>query len=268
MPTLLDRLNRRYGRWGVPNVTSALIVGQIAAYVLSLTQPNYADRLTLVPELVLAGQFWRLFTFVVYPPITNPIFALFAWYLLHLMGDALEQQWGAFRYNVYLLIGYFATVAAAFVVPREPGTNAYLLGSIFLAFATLFPNFELSIFFLFPVKVKYLALLTWIGYIYQAVFGDWDARLLVLAAVANYLLFFGRDIWNMARYNKRRMDSHGPRQALAPRRIIHHCNVCGATQDTHPQREFRYCSKCSGSYAYCEEHLRDHVHVVARDGAA
>ncbi len=84
---------------------------------------------------------------------------------------------------------------------------------------------------------------------------------MVLAAVSNYLLFFGRDIWDLVRHNKRRMDYQRRRQKLdTPKRIIHRCTVCGATQDSHPQLEFRYCSKCNGAVAYCDRHLRDHAH--------
>jgi hypothetical protein len=261
MPTPLDRLANRFSRWAVPNVTPVLILGQVAAFLLTLGRPEFAAKLSLVPDRVIAGEVWRLVTFVFYPPTTNPIFALFAWYLLYLMGGALEEYWGAFRYNVYLLISYVATILAAFTLPSREGTNAYMLGSVFLAFATLFPNFELSLFFVLPVKVKYLALMTWILYFFTAALGDWEGRAMVLAAVSNYLLFFSRDIWHLVRHNKRRMDYQRRRQKLdTPPRIIHRCTVCGATQDSHPQREFRYCSKCNGNFAYCDQHLRDHVH--------
>lgn len=263
MPSLLDRLSRRFGAWGVPHVTAALILGQVAAFVLNWDRPDVAAKLTLMPDRVLDGEVWRLVTFVFYPPLTNPILAFFGWYLLFLMGNALEESWGAFRYNIYLLIAYVATVIAAFALPRAEGTNVYMLSSVFLAFATLFPNFEICLFFLLPVKIKYLALLTWILYLLPFLAGDWEGAALVLAAVSNYLLFFGRDIWSLVRHNKRRMDFQRRRQTLATaHRIIHTCAVCGATQDTHPQREFRYCSKCQGSFAYCDEHLRNHEHVV------
>lgn len=266
MPSLLDHLNRRYGRWGVPHVTAVLILGQIAAFVLVWGHPELAGKLELVPDRVLDGEVWRLATFVFYPPLTNPICAFFGWYLLFLMGTSLEATWGDFRYNVYLLIGYLATVAAAFALPQAAGTNAYLLASVFLAFAALFPKFEICLFFLLPVKVKYLALVTWIFYALPFLQGDWEGAALVLAAVSNYLLFFGRDIWALVLGNKRHMEHKWGRQALgAAQRIIHTCRTCGATQDSHPQRDFRYCSKCQGTHAYCDQHLRSHAHVVAED---
>ncbi len=175
MPTPLDRLANRFGGWAVPNVTTGLILGQIAAFVLSWEQPEFAAKLTLVPDRVIAGEPWRLVSFVFYPPTMSPICAFFGWYLLYLMGGALEELWGAFRYNVYLLISYLATILAAFTLPSAEGTSAYMLGSVFLAFATLFPNFELCLFFLLPVKVKYLALLTWIFYFFTIVSGEWEA---------------------------------------------------------------------------------------------
>lgn len=266
MPTLLDRLNRRYGRWGVPHVTALLVLGQVAAFVLFWGRPGLVDKIALKPDRVLDGEVWRLVTFLFDPPLGNPICAFFAWYLLFLMGTALEHSWGDFRYNVYLLIGYLATVIAAFVSPRAPGTNGYMLASVFLAFATLFPNFEICIFFLLPVKVKWLALITWIFYAVPFLEGDWEGAALVVAAVCNYLLFFGRDIWIRVRDNKWHMESTWRRQTLGtPSRIIHTCRVCGATQDSHPQLEFRYCSKCHGNHAYCDQHLRSHEHIAAQD---
>lgn len=261
MPTPLDRLAKRFSRWAVPNVTAGLILGQVATFLLTFGHPELAERLTLLPDRIMAGEVWRLVTFVFFPPLTNPIFAFFAWYLLYLMGTALEQQWGDFRYNVYLGISYLATILAAFAIPGAEGTNAFMLGSVFLAFATLYPNFELCLFFVLPVKVKYLAMLTGIGYFLTLTLGSWEGRAMVLAAVSNYLLFFGRDIWHLMSDNRRRMETRARRQRLdSPPRIIHRCTVCGATQDTHPERDFRYCSKCEGTLAYCDQHLRDHAH--------
>src|SRR5438067_8912026 len=114
---VLDKLERRFGRYGVPNVTLGLIALQIVAFVGSLANPAIVNNLALIPQKILDGQFWRLFTFLAIPPMMNPIFALFFWYLFFLMGTSLERQWGAFRYNIYLLVGYFATIAASFLTP-------------------------------------------------------------------------------------------------------------------------------------------------------
>src|SRR6516165_7389119 len=102
----ISRLERRFGDYGIPHVTMALIVGQVLVYCLTQTRPAAVDNLTLAPALVLQGQVWRVLTFLFVPPVTNIVFAFFIWYLLFLMGTALENYWGTFRYNLFLLIGW------------------------------------------------------------------------------------------------------------------------------------------------------------------
>jgi hypothetical protein len=228
----------------------------------------------MMPDKVMQGEWWRLITFVFDPPITNPLFAFFAWYLFYLMGTTLESTWGAFRYNVYLAIGYFASIASAFLfwfatgMPGQSATNAFLYGSVFLAFARLYPDFELQLFFIFPVKIKWLALITWIGYLWTLLAADsWLTRAMVLAAVLNYLLFFGRDIARGMKQGHRGMQfrakalrSPATSVAHGGPRMIHTCRVCGITSETSAKTQFRYCSQCNGDYCYCPEHLHNHEH--------
>jgi hypothetical protein len=237
-------------------------VGQVAIYVVHLQQPEILDNAQLIPQLVWQGEVWRLVTFLFVPPATAfPIFLFFFWYLFYLMGTVLEQQWGVFRYNVFLLIGYVATTAVSFLTPEAPSSNVFLQGSVFLAFAALFPDFVLNLFFILPVKVKWLALVAWIGYLFRFVFGDWQDRLLVLASVANVFLFFGRELWSRVRQGQRRMawQAKVSQDRNKPR---HRCMVCGITSVTHPKMQFRYCSKCVGQCGYCTEHVHNHEHVT------
>jgi len=118
------------------------------------------------------------------------------------------------------------------------------------------------------VKIKWLALLTWIGYFLTVAFGDWFSRLLVLASVANFLLFFGKDIVERVRLGRRRMATQAARLAVKERPFFHRCTVCGITDRTNPAMEFRYCSKCAGARGYCTEHLRNHEHILTEDPAA
>lgn len=265
MSRLIDKLERRFRRFGIPNLTQALILVQMVCFVLAEARPQFLEQIVLVPELVLQGEVWRLITFVFEPPSAKIIWAALSWYMFFLMGTALEGQWGTFRYNLYLLIGYLGTLAAVFLIPQareQLATNVFLGGSVFLAFAYFYPDFQIYLFFLLPVKVKYLAMLTWAGYLLSFAEGSWSIRATILAAVANFLLFFGGDVWQRMRGTHRRME-HARRQLAAPRRVVHTCTICGATEKTHPQMEFRYCSKCAGSYEYCADHLRDHLHVTA-----
>jgi hypothetical protein len=271
--SLLDRLDRKFGRFAIPQVTAGLIACQVIVFLLiqGMPRPEGAEpiemRLLLIPERVLAGEVWRLATFLVMPPMGNPVFAFFFWYLFYLMGTALERYWGTFRYNVYLLIGYVATVAVSFLTPQMPSSNAFVEGSVFLAFAFLCPDFELYLFFLLPVKIKWLALIAWIGYGLALIFGDWLMRLLVLASVCNFLLFFGKDLVLRVRTGWRSMSRQATRLTAKAPAYFHRCAVCGITDRTHPQMDFRYCSQCAGNHGYCQEHLRNHEHVTAGEAS-
>ncbi len=255
----LDTLDRKFGRYAVPNITVYLILGQVMFFVFAVSGRFILERVVLVPERLLAGEWWRLITFLFIPPATNPIFAFFAWYMFYLMGTALENQWGAFRYNLFILIGWLVTVAVSFLFPYYPATNIFIGGSVFLAFAYLYPEFQLYIFFILPVKIKWLALITWLGYLYQFTVGNWSTRLLILASISNYLLFFGRDIYLSIKSGKRRMTAQA-RDIAGSRQPFHKCAVCGVTDLSHPQMEFRYCSDCGG-LGYCKDHILRHEHV-------
>jgi hypothetical protein len=272
---MLDKLERWFGRFALPNVTLYLIIGQVFVTLCALLGQIDLNRLVLVPVLVLNGEPWRALSFLFLPPPVNfgSMLSLallpFAWWIFFLMGSALEQYWGAFRYNLFLLVGVILTVAAAFITPLSPVGNAFIAGSVFLAFAWLNPDFELALFFILPVKIKWLAALTWGFYAFSLVTGSWATRCQVLASVGNFLLFFAHDIVTTMRYRRRRMAADAQRfsaqnQEREPR---HRCFVCGKTDLTNPELDFRYCSKCAGDQCYCPEHIFNHEHVLS-DGEA
>jgi hypothetical protein len=261
--TLLDRLERRFGRWAVPNVSSALIAGQICVYAMTYARPDALPNIALVSGRVLDGEVWRILTFVFEPPLSNPICALFFWYIFYLMSSALEATWGAFRFNVYLMLGWMATVGVSFLTPEEPASVAFLQGSVFLAFAWLYPSFVLYLFFVLPVKVKWLALLQWIGYFLILLFAPWAHKVVVLAAIANFLVFFSGSILLRIRTGRRRM-AYQTAEIRARHQARHRCVVCGITNLTSPNEDFRYCSKCEGAHCYCSAHLRNHEHIVEK----
>jgi hypothetical protein len=256
---MIDKLERKFQRYALENVTLYLIVGQVLFFLFHLAGRFILERVVLIPEDVLSGEWWRLITFLFIPPFTNPVFAFFGWYLFYLMGSALENRWGAFRYNIFLLVGYLVTVAATFLFPASVATNLFIGGSVFLAFAYLYPDFQLYIFFILPVRIKWLALLTWIGYAWQVLMGSWHTRALVLASISNFLLFFGRDIYLSMKTGNRKMVFQA-KQYTAGKEPFHVCAKCRKTDLSHPQMEFRYCPECNG-LGYCSEHIFDHEHV-------
>lgn len=268
----IDKLERLFGRFAIANITLYLVMGQVFVLLGWMLGRIDLVHLVLVPKWVMQGEWWRVFSFVLLPPPISrfgPIqlmFLAFALYIFYFMGGALEGYWGTFRYNLFLLAGFLLTVGAAFLTPGAPATNAFLAGSVFLAFAYLHPDFELSLFFILPVKVKWFALITWILYAVSFVRGDWPARLQIAAAVGNFLLFFGHDLALSMRYRRRRMVAGAKRIAQpAKEEARHRCHVCGKTDVSHPNLDFRYCSKCAGDQCYCPEHIRNHAHVVAAD---
>jgi hypothetical protein len=258
---LIDILERKIGRFAVPNSTVYLIAGQTFFYLFLMMGKLDRSQLWLSADRLSQGEWWRLATFPFDPPLQNPLFAFFAWYLFYLMGSALEELWGAFRYNVFLLAGYCLMVAASFVTPAFPVSNAFLGGSVFLAFAFLFPDFQLLLFFIVPVRIKWLALFTWLGYGYLFLAGGWSSRMMVLASVGNFLLFFARDIMINLRHGKRKMVKKAANAVSDNAPAFHRCSVCGITDKTHPKMDFRYCPECDGQYGYCTEHIFNHEHV-------
>lgn len=264
---MLDQLERRFGRFAIPNLSLWIVIGQVFVLLAWMMGRLDLTDFVLVAGAVRAGQWWRLLTFIFMPPppgMLGYLFVAFAWYMFYLMGNALEHYWGEFRYNLFLFIGYALTVGAAFLTPMSVASNLFIAGSVFLAFAYLNPDFEIALFLILPVKIKWIALFTWVLYALQLVRGEWSTRFQVLAAVGNFLLFFGRDIIHTMRYRRRKMETQVRRMAedRAGPQPRHKCFVCGKTDITNPEMDFRYCSKCAGDQCYCPEHIFNHEHVL------
>ena len=267
---LLNRIERHLGRFAISNLSLYLIGGQVMFFGFSLLGGFDLGRILLVPGLVLQGEVWRLFSFVLVPPVsgsltlTSALFLAISWYFFYMISQALENYWGAFRFNLFFLTGWFLTVAVSFLTPELRTSYEFFAVSVFLAFALLNPDFELYLFFILPVKIKWFALVMWIGLGYAFVVGTWNVRLAVLASIGNFLLFFAGEITQRVKTGRRNMQQQVRRTAMRevseePR---HRCVVCGKTDRTHPQIDFRYCSQCVGEECYCSEHIRDHVHTT------
>ncbi len=246
---LLDQAERRFGRYAIKNLTFWLMIGQVLVFGLTYVMRFPVGRIVLVPDLVLAGQVWRLGTFLFVPPMTSPFFIAFALYLFYIYGSALEAAWGEFRYNLFILGAALLTIAGAFAAPGQVTTNAYIGMSVFLAFAALYPNFELMLFFILPVKVKWLAALTWVIFAFAIVGGPNAERFMALAAALNYFLFFGPVLLRnrKAAHRRKTYETKAREIADAP---FHRCCICGATEKTHPNALFVY----KDGRGYCDEH--------------
>lgn len=270
--SLLDKLERVLGRLAIPNLSLYLVVGQafvFLATILELLKLEQLERMVYAAAPVLHGQWWRVITFMFIPPFPSStlgyVVLAFGWYLFYLMGSALEHFWGTFRFNAFLFISYGLTVVLAFLTPNFPVTNTFILGSVFLAFAYLNPDFELVLFFILPVKIKWLALLAWATDVVLFVRGNLATRLQIGASVVAFLVFFGGDLLRTLQ-QKQRTSARRAQRAAEEAEPRHVCFVCGKNDITHPQLDFRYCSKCAGDQCYCPEHIQNHAHVVAPDG--
>ncbi|MFP4661584.1 MAG: hypothetical protein ACLFPF_05285 [Halanaerobiales bacterium] len=276
----LNKLQRKYGRYAIKNLMLYIVFLTGAVYLIDLLDPTgrFLGQLTLVPSRVMQGEIWRLITYVFVPP-TRSIFIIFALYFYYMIGSSLERVWGSFKFNMYYLIGIAATTVVAFLT-NGVGTPVYLNLTLFLAFARLYPNFQILLFFILPVKMKYLAWITWayfgliiiqyLGGLVLAVFSaglrypDSGTVITLLIALSNYFIFFGQDIIkdiklkgkvqkNRRKFQREKYWDHDE--------AIHECHVCGITEKDDSRMSFRYCSKCDGAYEYCEKHLENHEHV-------
>ncbi|HUO07815.1 MAG TPA: rhomboid family intramembrane serine protease [Phycisphaerae bacterium] len=264
-----NRFLAAFGRIAIPNITVYLIAFQVMCLFMIVGQPqsHFEQKLVFDAARVMQGEWWRVITFLFLPPIENPVFAFFAFYFFWLMGTALESHWGTARFNLFLLIGALATIGSGFLAyalgaEGIGGTNVYIGETVFLAFATLYPDFQIYLFFILPVKVKYLAILTGIMLCLQLLVVGWVEKAMLVAAVGNYLLFFSGDIVELIRRGKSRARQKMRQSALyvpPSGDAMHCCCVCKATEKTHPDYEFRYCSECGGK-CYCLQHQKEHVH--------
>lgn len=256
---LLERLDRIVRPIAIPNLTQVLIAGQVVLFVADLVDRNLqvADRAALVWNDVLAGEFWRLGTFLFIPFSGSPLWLFFACYLFLMFGSSLQAIWGYVRYNVFMWLGVVLTVAGGALFRDQPITSNFLYLTVFLAFATYNPDFELRLFFVLPVKVKYLAYFQVAVYLLNFIQGPMSVRVMVATSLGNYMVFFAPMLFQRIRNAQRKMqwDAKQYKTNNQPR---HACAVCGINSDTHPSMDFRYCSKCDGEYAYCEEHIRNH----------
>ncbi len=259
----LDSLEKRYAHLAVPNVALTLIIAQLVVYAAILFGRVQFEGLLLIPKAVIAGEWWRLVSFLVAPPHVattafQALFLAFFWYIFWMMSSALESAWGVFRFNVFLLAGVLFTVIGAFlgqlissdalifVSPR------FLYLSVFFAFATLHPNIEFLLFFILPIKVKWLAWLagglTAFAFLFAPTLGD---RVAILAPLLNYLLFFKDALAQSMQARKRRAKFDAERRA-SESEALHTCSECGASEQSHPERDFRYKMVDGDAVCICE----------------
>lgn len=274
----VDRFCARHPRFGIPNLMRYIVAGTAAIFVLRmfLTDVGALNFLSYNLKALLRGEVWRLVTFILVPNTGSALTLLIELYLYYWIGSTLEREWGTAKFNLYYFSGALLTVIGVSVFSLISGQNYILAGttyinlSMFLAFACLFPNMQLLLFFVIPIKIKWLAILDAVllglSILQALAAGNIAAALLPVIALLNFGVFIYPEVRYLA---QRTAYQHRPqavnfkkavRQQQQDKGYIHKCAVCGRTDTDYPELDFRYCSKCAGYHCFCSDHIFSHVH--------
>lgn len=281
----IDKLERKFGRFGIPNLTIYMIVCYVIGYALMIVNPGILNWLSLEPAYILRGQVWRLVTWVLYPPSTSGVlwFAIAVLFFYLPIGTSLERTIGTFKYTLYILSGVIFTILGAFILYFLLGGNVlvgnvfstyYISLSTFLAYAMCYPDMQVLLMFIIPVKMKWMAIFYVVIVVYEMIqyvmAGAWYLVIPIVASLLNFIIFyFGTK--DFSRYNpkeihrrnefRRAMEPQGRMKSGSGSVTKHKCAICGRTELDDPNLEFRFCSRCNGNYEYCQDHLFTHTHV-------
>ena len=292
----MKKLRRNFERFcyqnrnkGIPNLMLYISIGTAIVYFLSLVDESNTLYYVLCfnREMILRGQVWRLFTYAFTYNAGNILLMLISLLVYFSLGKAIENSWGTLRFNLFYLTGVVLMDAFCMIFGGFSADVYYLNMSLFISYATLYPNAHFLLFYIIPVKAWIFALfdlaVTLIDVIRLTAAGLIPYNLFPLIAIANYFLFFGRDVLNViplswqihaSRLFKKKKTgkktgtvpfptagSYTATTATVKAPYTHKCTVCGRTDVTNPELEFRYCSRCSGYHCYCEDHISNHTHI-------
>ena len=265
-----DRFCYKHPRLGIPNLMNYVVIGTAVVYLLDMfSQGTCSLLLAFSPYLILHGQVWRLLSFVFIPLSGNLLFLALSLYFYWMIGSTLEREWGSVKFTVFYLMGVLLNALLGFLTGFA--TMTYVNLSLFFAFATLYPNTQFLVFFIIPVKAKWLAWLDAAIFAFSVfsylIRGYFLAALIPVIAILNYFLFFSSSFAALFRRVKHQADPQtinfkkAQKKAKETKGYLHKCAVCGITDADNPDMEFRYCSKCNGYYCYCMNHINNHIHI-------
>jgi len=290
MDKFLNTLERKFGKYAITNLSLYIIIAYIIGYILVLT--GSVEFISLNPYYIARGQVWRIITWILVPPSSIDIFTIIMLYFYYQIGNALERTWGAFRYNIYIFSGIIFTVLGAvvlYVISTANGldsiTAGYLVSSgfstyyinlsIFLAFAATYPDVQVLLFFVIPVKMKWMAYIDAVILAYQFITSGMAGRIAIVMSLLNFIVFFlstrnyrnvsFREMYRRKAYREATHSGYNSRSSNGSQSSAitkHKCAICGRTERDGDNLEFRFCSKCNGNYEYCNEHLFTHKHVM------
>ena len=269
---------------GIPNLMLYIVLGTAVVYLMSSLAGNYYlySLLYFDRELILQGQVWRLITYPLTYNAGSLLLTAISLFCYYSLGRAMENIWGTLRFNLYYLSGVVMMDIYCMIFGGYASVS-YLNLSLFLAYATLFPDAHFLLFFIIPIKAWVFALIDLLSVLMGLITNPFPYNLFSVISLANYFLFFGKDVLNVIpiswRANARRLVRRQPKQQKKAKIIefdagsyeaskatpkapyTHRCTVCGRTDVSNPELEFRYCSRCKGYYCYCEDHISNHSHI-------
>lgn len=284
----VDRFALKHPRFGIPNLMRVIVIGNVLVYLLAVFAGYEAvSFLSFSWTAVAHGELWRLVTFIFMPGYysTGDVLwlALFL-YLYYMIGNTLEREWGTAKFNLYYLSGVLLTLVVGLLAGLLFHVNLIITGadyvnlSLFFAFAMLYPDVRFLLFFIIPVKVK------WLAWFDAALFAIAVVRsltvspllaLLPVVALLNFFVFFWDRLMNELSWRRGRARHQTAHQTIqfqsavrqqkkreAERGYRHKCAVCGRTDTDHPELEFRYCSRCAGYHCFCQDHIFSHEHFT------
>ena len=274
----VERFCALHPRLGIPGLMRYIVGANAVIYLLSLfARGGSLNFLCMDPASVLRGELWRIVTYVLLPT-NGGIFLVISLFFYYWLGESLERLWGSTKFTVYYVSGTLLTALASLLAYLIDGISVPIYGAVyvntalFLAFALNYPDAMVNIYFIIPVKMKWLAALEGILYALSVVTAIaarmWGQALMPIVALLNLFVFFTPDFLRKAD----RVKAHTRPQAVQFRRAVteqqrqkgyhHKCSVCGRTDTDYPDLQFRYCSKCAGYHCFCEDHIFNHTHFT------
>lgn len=268
----VERFCYKHPNFGIPNLMRYIALGNVVFWLLGLVNQTAMAYLTFSTYDILHGQVWRLVSFLFYPPDSGWL-ALLAIYFYYWIGSTLEQHWGTGQFTIYFFSGALLSVIYAFLVYfifhwNIQLTATYVYLAMFFAFAVFFPDVQVLLFFIIPIKIKYLAYIDAAFFVYAVLTTSFPMNLLPVVATLNFLIFCGGELWRRIprRTSKNavnfRRESARIRREQQGQLYRHKCAVCGRTDTDYPGLEFRYCSRCQGYHCFCQDHINNHIHFT------
>ena len=274
----IDRFCALHPRWGIPGLMRYIVAANAVIYIFSMFDRSGLLLSTLMMDAsaVLHGQLWRIVTFVLIPTGSQPFSVLLSLMFYYWLGESMERLWGSAKFTFYYVSGMLLSVLAAILVLFVDGLAVPLAGAgyvnsaLFFAYALTYPETVVRLFFILPIKMKWLAMIEAVFYAAAVVLGItaglWGLALMPVVAMLNLFIFFSPDFYRKTDQDQARHR----REAVQFRKAVkeqkrqkgynHKCEVCGRTDTENPGLQFRYCSKCTGYHCYCEDHIFNHVH--------